>query len=121
MLQKNLRSEFVISVTGRVEKRPDGTENKNFPTGEIDLLADEIEILNSAETPPFAINEETNANEDLRLKYRYLDLRRNELKNNMILRHKMYQVVRKYFDANNFLEVETPILMKSTPEGARDF
>ncbi len=118
---KNLRSEFVISVTGRVEKRPDGTENKNFPTGEIDLLADEIEILNSAETPPFAINEETNANEDLRLKYRYLDLRRNELKNNMILRHKMYQVVRKYFDANNFLEVETPILMKSTPEGARDF
>lgn len=118
---KNIRIEFVLSVTGKVILRPAGSENLNLRTGEIDILVEEFEILNNAETPPFSINEASNANEDLRLKYRYLDLRKSELKNNLILRHKLYQVVRKYFDENNFLEIETPILMKSTPEGARDF
>ena len=120
-IAKTLRNEFVITVTGKVIERPKGSENPNLKTGEIDILVDEIEILNQSENPPFPINEETNANEDLRLKYRYLDLRKKELKNNLILRHQVYQIVRKYFDENNFLEIETPILMKSTPEGARDF
>ena len=120
-LAKDLRSEFVISATGKVERRPQGTDNAELLTGEIDILATELTILNKADTPPFPIEERVEANEDLRLKYRYLDLRRAPMQNNLLLRHKLYQIVRRYFDANNFLEVETPILMKSTPEGARDY
>lgn len=120
-LAKELRSEFVISVTGKVEKRPDGTENSNLETGDIDVLGLELSILNKAETTPFAIADNIETNEDLRLKYRYLDLRREPLQNNLMLRHKMYQITRRYFDEHNFIEVETPVLMKSTPEGARDF
>jgi aspartyl-tRNA synthetase len=120
-LAKKLRSEFVISVEGKARKRPGDAVNKELETGEIDLLADNLIILNEAETPPFAIKDEIDAFEDLRLKYRYLDLRRPVLQKVLLLRHKMYQLVRKYFDENNFVEIETPVLMKSTPEGARDY
>lgn len=120
-LAKNLRNEFVISVEGKVRTRPDDAVNKDMETGTVDVLAEKLVILNEAETPPFAIKDETDAFEDLRLKYRYLDLRRPALQKVLLLRHKMYQLVRKYFDENNFVEVETPVLMKSTPEGARDY
>ena len=120
-LAKKLRNEFVVSIKGIVRKRPEDAINKDLDTGKIDLLADQLIILNEAETPPFAIKDETDAFEDLRLKYRYLDLRRPALQRVLLLRHKLYQMVRKYFDENNFVEVETPVLMKSTPEGARDY
>ncbi|MBA4407310.1 aspartate--tRNA ligase, partial [bacterium] len=118
---KKLRSEFVVSIEGKVRKRPEGTENASLPTGQIDVMVDKLIILNQSETPPFPIEDGIDAHEDLRLKYRYLDLRRNEMQKNLLLRHQMYQITRKYFDANGFVEIETPILMKSTPEGARDF
>ncbi|MBI4535198.1 MAG: aspartate--tRNA ligase, partial [Ignavibacteriae bacterium] len=120
-LAKDLRSEFVISATGVVEARPEGTVNPELATGEIDIMATKLTILNGAETPPFPIDEDLDIGEDLRLKYRYLDLRRATLQRNLILRHRLYQIVRKYFDENGFLEIETPMLMKSTPEGARDY
>jgi aspartyl-tRNA synthetase len=120
-LAKELRTEFVISVSGTVEKRPDGTENAKLLTGEIDVLGDTLTILNKAETTPFPIEDKLDTNEDLRLKYRYLDLRRAPMQQNLLLRHTMYQITRRYFDEHSFIEVETPILMKSTPEGARDF
>lgn len=118
---KKLRNEFVISVEGTVRRRPDDAVNKELETGTIDVLADNLIILNEADTPPFAIKDETDAFEDLRLKYRYLDLRRPALQKVLLLRHKMAQLVRRYFDENNFVEIETPVLMKSTPEGARDY
>jgi aspartyl-tRNA synthetase len=118
---KSLRAEFVISVTGIVNTRPKETENSEIPTGEVEVDIVEMTILNKAETPPFSLDEYTDINEDLRLKYRYLDLRRPSMQNNLLMRHNTYQVVRKYFDRNGFIEIETPILMKSTPEGARDF
>ncbi len=118
---KKLRNEFVISIEGKVRKRPEGTENPALPTGQIDVMVDKLIILNYAETPPFALENNVEASEDLRLKYRYLDLRRSEMQKNLLLRHKMYLLTRKYFDENGFVEVETPVLMKSTPEGARDF
>ncbi len=116
-----LRSEFVVSVEGLVRKRPEGMENPSLATGMIDVMVDRLVILNRAKTPPFAISDTTDANEELRLKYRYLDLRRSKLQSNLLLRHKMYQITRQYFDEQSFVEVETPVLMKSTPEGARDF
>ena len=118
---KKLRSEFVISIEGKVRKRPEGTENPALPTGNIDVMVDHLVILNHADTPPFAIEDNIDAHEDLRLKFRYLDLRRPEMQKSLLLRHKMYLLTRKYFDQNGFIEIETPILMKSTPEGARDF
>jgi len=118
---KKLRNEFVISVEGVVRARPEDMINKSMATGEIEVTADKLLILNEAETPPFTISDKSEASEELRLKYRYLDLRRNEMQKNLLLRHKMYQIVRKYFDSKNFIEVETPVLMKSTPEGARDY
>jgi aspartyl-tRNA synthetase len=120
-LGKVLRNEFVISIEGKVTKRPDDQVNNDMITGAIDVVVDKLIILNEAETPPFAIKDNTEAFEDLRLKYRYLDLRRPVLQRNLFLRHRMYQIVRKYFDENSFLEIETPMLMKSTPEGARDY
>ena len=120
-LSKKLRSEFVISIEGKVRKRPEGTENSNISTGSVDVMVDKLTILNEAETTPFQIKDDIDVSEELRLKYRYLDLRRNRMQNNLMLRHKFYQIVRNYFDNNDFLEIETPILMKSTPEGARDF
>jgi len=118
---KHLRSEFVVSVEGIVRKRPEGTENTAITTGNVDVMVNKLSILNEAKTPPFQIKDETDAGEDLRLKYRYIDLRRSSMQKNLIMRHKMYQITRKYFDENNFIEIETPVLMKSTPEGARDF
>lgn len=118
---KKLRSEYVISVEGKVRKRPEGTEKLELATGMIDVMVDKLIILNQAETPPFPIDDNVDASEDIRLKYRYLDLRRNEVQKNLLLRHRMYQITRKYFDSNGFVEIETPVLMKSTPEGARDF
>lgn len=116
-----LRSEYVISVTGKVEKRPEGTENPDLPTGEIDVAGMELTILNKAETPPFPIEDQIDVSEDLRLKYRYLDLRRPAIQKNLLIRHRAYHVTRSYYDRNGFIEVETPVLMKSTPEGARDY
>lgn len=120
-LAKHARSEFVVSIEGVVRKRPEGMDNPELETGFIDVLADTIVILNQAKTPPFPIKDEIDAHEDLRLKYRYLDLRRPEMQENLFLRHKMYLLVRQYLDQYGFTEVETPVLMKSTPEGARDF
>jgi aspartyl-tRNA synthetase len=116
-----IRSEFVVSVTGTVQHRPDGQTNKDMPTGEIEILADDFQILNRAETIPFEIQDDVDAHEDLRLKYRYLDLRRTVMQKNLKARHSVYQVVHRYFDEHEFMEVETPFLMKSTPEGARDY
>lgn len=120
-LASHLRSEYVISIEGKVRKRPPETDNPKLPTGHIDVMVDKLIILNKAETPPFQIADNVDVHEDIRLKYRYLDLRRSNMQKNLLLRHKMYQSVRKYFDEQNFVEVETPVLMKSTPEGARDF
>ncbi|HUI07752.1 MAG TPA: aspartate--tRNA ligase [Verrucomicrobiae bacterium] len=119
----DLRSEYVIGVEGVVRKRPDGTENQKLPTGEIEVLAHTLEILNPSDTPPFQLDEtgSSQAGEDLRLQYRYLDLRRPAMAKNLRLRHKVAKAVRDYFDAHGFLEVETPILFKSTPEGAREY
>jgi len=120
-VSKCLRSEFVISIEGKVRRRPLGTENPTLSTGDIDIMVDNLIILNEAETPPFQIKDDIDVSEELRLKYRYLDLRRKGMQENILLRHKFYQIVRNYFDSQNFVEIETPILMKSTPEGARDF
>ncbi len=120
-LADSLRSEFVISTTGKVAPRPAGTENSDLPTGAIDVEATELTVLSKAETPPFPLEDKTEASEDIRLKYRYLDLRRPRMQKNLLLRHKAYQVVRAYYDRNDFVEIETPVLMKSTPEGARDY
>ncbi|MGA9120520.1 MAG: aspartate--tRNA ligase [Bacteroidota bacterium] len=120
-LAKGLRSEYVISVSGKVEVRPEGTANSALETGEIDVMATSLTILNKSETPPFPIEDDIETGEETRLKYRYLDLRRPGLQRNLLLRHKMYHIVHQYFDEHQFVEVETPVLMKSTPEGARDY
>lgn len=116
-----LRSEYVIKVKGNVMHRPEGTENPKIPTGEVEVVASEIEILNTSRTPPFYINEEIEVDENLRLKYRYLDLRRTRMKHNLQLRHKIVRFMHDFLDARGFIEVETPIFVKSTPEGARDY
>jgi len=120
-IAKRLRSEYVVGVSGVVQRRSDDTVNPKLATGEVEVLARDIRILNEAKTPPFQIAEDAPVSEDVRLKYRYLDLRRSRLQGNMGLRHRVAMAVRKYFDANGFWEIETPILAKSTPEGARDF
>jgi len=120
-IAKSLRSEYVLSATGVVRTRPEETINPEVTTGEIEVDIHELTILNKSETPPFPMDNYGDVNEDLRLKYRYLDLRRPSAQNNLIMRHRAYQVTRRYFDQKGFLEIETPILMKSTPEGARDF
>ncbi|MFZ1731133.1 MAG: aspartate--tRNA ligase [Bacteroidota bacterium] len=117
----DLRTEYVLSVTGTVQPRPEGMTNADMHTGEVELVVDAFEILTASEIPPFEIKDDVDANEDLRLKYRYLDLRRPEMQKNLLLRHRVYQIVHRYFDALDFIEVETPVLMKSTPEGARDY
>jgi aspartyl-tRNA synthetase len=118
---ESVRSEYVISVKGIVRKRPDEMVNPKISTGEIEVDVRELHILSAAKTPPFLIDDNTDAGEALRLKYRYLDLRRPSIQKNLIIRHQTYQVVRKYLSENLFLEIETPILFKSTPEGARDY
>jgi aspartyl-tRNA synthetase len=118
-LVKSLGREFVIQVNGKVIERE--SKNKNNPTGEIEIEASEIKILNAAITPPFTIEDETDGGDELRMKYRYLDLRRTLVRKNLELRHRMALETRNYLDKLNFIEVETPVLIKSTPEGARDF
>lgn len=121
IIAETLRSEFVVELTGKVVKRQDGTINKDLPTGEIEIEAESISILNKAKTPPFDIQDTVEVSDDIRLKYRYLDLRRNKMKENMIMRHKVKKVFSDFLDSNGFLDIETPYLTKSTPEGARDY
>jgi len=118
---QELRSEFVVRIKGKVNKRPDNTINPKLPTGQVELMAMELEILNASLTPPFEIMDDSDINEELRLKYRYLDLRRRKVYNNFLLRNNLYKVVRGFLDSQGFVECETPILTKSTPEGARDY
>ena len=118
-LAKTLGREFVIQAKGTVIERE--AKNKNIPTGEIEILVTELKILNASLTPPFTIEDETDGGEDIRMKYRYLDIRRNPVRNNLLFRHKVTMEVRKYLSDLDFCEVETPYLIKSTPEGARDF
>lgn len=116
---ERVRGEFVLAVKGRVRRRPEGTVNPNMATGEVELLALALTTLNDSATPPFHHDE--NANEELRLKYRYLDLRRKEMLDNLRLRHRVTQTLRSYLDRNGFIDVETPMLTRATPEGARDY
>ncbi|WP_375241237.1 aspartate--tRNA ligase [Polaribacter sp.] len=116
---KSLGREFVIQVTGTVIERE--SKNTNIPTGEVEVLVSKLEILNEAKLPPFTIEDKTDGGEDIRMKYRYLDIRRNPVKDSLIFRHKVAMEVRKYLSDQEFIEVETPYLIKSTPEGARDF
>ncbi|MDO5654911.1 MAG: aspartate--tRNA ligase [Flavobacteriaceae bacterium] len=118
-IARNLGREFVIQVKGEVKERE--SKNPNISTGDIEILAEEIIILNTAQTPPFTIENETDGGEELRMQYRYLDIRRNPVKEKLIFRHQVAQKVRKYLSEEGFIEVETPVLIKSTPEGARDF
>jgi aspartyl-tRNA synthetase len=118
---KRLRSEFVVGIEGLVERRAPETVNAKLPTGEVEVRASAVRLLNEAKTPPFIIGDEQNVSEETRLKYRYLDLRRPQLQKNVMLRHRVTMALRRYFDDQGFLDIETPILTKSTPEGARDF
>ncbi len=118
---ENLKSEYVISVTGIVNPRPQGMANKKIPTGEIEVLAEKVQILSEAKTPPFVVADDVRADENTRLKYRYIDLRRRKMINNFVLRHRFTKAIRDFMDSKGFLEVETPMLIRSTPEGARDY
>lgn len=115
------RNEYVLQVKGRVRVRPEGTANPDLETGDIEVVADEIIVLNEAKTPPFYINNDTKIEEGVRMQYRYLDLRRPRMQNNIITRHRVIKFIRDYLDKRNFVEIETPILFKSTPEGAREY
>ena len=116
-----MRNEWVIQGSGQVRRRPPGSENPHLATGEVEVEVKEIVILNPAKTPPFAINKDEEADENTRLRYRYLDLRRERMSRNMMLRHRVVKFIRDYLDDRGFIEVETPILFKTTPEGARDY
>lgn len=118
---EQIRNEFVIAARGKVSPRPEGTVNPKMKTGEVEIEVNELKILNRAETPPFMLDEHTEVAENIRLKYRFLDLRRPALQNNMLMRHLVAKTVRNYLDDNGFVEIETPVLTKSTPEGARDY
>ncbi len=118
---ERLRSEWVVQVKGVISRRPPESENPSLPTGLVELMADEVTVLNSSLTPPFYIEDDVRADESLRLRYRYLDLRRPQMQRNLILRHQVVKYIRDFLDARGFLEIETPILIKSTPEGARDY
>ena len=117
----NARSEYVLQVTGTVRIRPDGTNNPDLDTGAVEVVATDIQILNASKTPPFYINKEDSIDEVVRMKYRYLDLRRPRMQRNIVLRHRVVKFIRDWLDNNGFVEIETPILFKTTPEGARDF
>ena len=120
-LSKSLRQEWVIQVTGKVSPRPEGTVNPKLPTGEVEVRCTKLTLLNKSAVPPFTPGQRDLPGEDLRLKYRYLDLRRTEMQQTLILRHRIIKEMRDYFDEHNFLEIETPVLGRSTPEGARDY
>ncbi len=116
---RTLGREFVIQITGEVAER--SNKNPKMATGDIEILLETIKVLNSSELPPFTIEDETDGGEELRMKYRYLDIRRNPIRENLELRHRMGFEIRNYLNSLNFIEIETPVLIKSTPEGARDF
>ena len=118
---EGIRSEYVVQVTGVVSRRPAGQENMNLPTGEIEILVDKVVILNTAKTTPFLIDRDDPVDETTRLRYRYLDLRRERMQRNIILRHNAVKFIRDFLATRDFVEIETPILFKSTPEGARDY
>ncbi|HSG18280.1 MAG TPA: aspartate--tRNA ligase, partial [Anaerolineae bacterium] len=120
-LAEQVRSEYVLQVSGIVSRRPAGQENPHMVTGEIEVLTDKLEILNVSRTPPIPVGGDESVDEALRLRYRYLDLRRPRMQRNMVIRHKAVKFIRDFLDARNFIEIETPILFKSTPEGARDY
>jgi aspartyl-tRNA synthetase len=118
---EHLRNEDVVRVHGRVRRRPPGTENLRLPTGEIEVAVERLEILNRAQVPPFQVNSDEPVDENLRLEYRYLDLRRPRMQRNLRMRHRIIKAIRDFFDSRDFLEIETPMMIKSTPEGARDY
>ena len=120
-IAESLRNEWVVQVTGTVTARPEGTENPNMATGEIEVAAEQVRVLNESKTPPFYINEESEVDELIRMKYRFLDLRRQSMRDTLIMRHEVVRYIRNFLSDRGFLEVETPILIKSTPEGARDY
>jgi aspartyl-tRNA synthetase len=111
----------VIQVKGIVRLRPQGLANPNMPTGDVEVLAKAVRVLNQAKTTPITISKEEDENEEIRLRYRYLDLRRERMRKNIILRHRVVKFIRDFLDRKDFLEIETPILFKTTPEGARDY
>ena len=119
--ETEVRNEYVVRVKGKVTRRPGGSENPKMATGEIEVVASDLEIISEAKTPPFEIQDDVNADEALRLKYRYLDIRRPKLAQTLELRHRVVQAIHRYMDAHEFIEVETPMLLKGTPEGSRDF
>ncbi|HOO42016.1 MAG TPA: aspartate--tRNA ligase, partial [Syntrophales bacterium] len=118
---KKIRSEYVLAVVGKVRRRPEGMQNPDLATGEVEVMVTDLEILNESKTPPFSLEEGQEISENVRLKYRYLDLRRPQIQKNLILRSKVAAATRNYFQSHGFIEVETPFLTKSTPEGARDY
>jgi len=120
-IAEDVHNEFVIKIEGRVRLRPDGTVNPDMPTGKIEVLGKELEILNTANTPPIQLDEHVDVHEDLRLRYRYIDLRRPEMTEKLLFRAKVSNTVRNFLDSNGFIDIETPILTKATPEGARDY
>jgi aspartyl-tRNA synthetase len=120
-LAEQIRSEYVIAVRGKLSLRPEATENPNLKTGKVEVYVDDMEVLSPAKTPPFYIENDIDVDENLRLKYRYLDLRRPEMRDNLLLRHRVVKCMRDFLDSRGFIEIETPILTKSTPEGARDY
>lgn len=115
------RSEFVLAVKGKVRERSEETVNPKMKTGKVEVVVSELRILNKAKTPPFYVEDGIDVDENVRLKYRYIDLRRPEMQNHLIMRHKIVHEMRTFLDEHNFLEIETPMLTKSTPEGARDY
>jgi len=120
-IASEMHNEYVVRVNGEIALRPPGTENPKLPTGDVEVVAQNTDILNPSKTPPFYINEDVEVDENLRLRYRYLDLRRARMKANLLLRHRVIKYIRDFLDAKAFIEIETPILIKSTPEGARDY
>ncbi len=118
---RDIRSEYVLEIKGIVKQRPPESINRDIPTGEVEVFANHMEILNESDVPPFEVSKDVDINEDLRLKYRYLDLRRDKMQKNIITRYRITRIIRNYLDKHGFIEIETPILTKSTPEGARDY
>jgi len=115
------RSEYVLEIEGKVRKRPEGQTNENLKTGEIEVLVEKAKILNTAKTPPFEVDQDKEVSEELRLKYKYIDLRRERLHKNIVNRHKIFSFIRQYLDKQNFLDIETPMMIKGTPEGSREY